>query len=344
MNIYIPFTYIIGWSEHKQFYYGCKYAQGCQPSDLWESYFTSSEYVEDFRKENGEPDIIRIHRTFSDGKECVEFEHKYLSKIDAKNNILFLNKHNGGSGFETSGKVRVLDEKNNCFMVDINDENYISGKLIHANKGQNSGTIPCYDKNGNFKRIQKELYYQQTGNMENWEWVFNTSNEGVIRKGGSIKQRPTSNSLVCIDKVGKKQRIPKTQYYSQIGEQKDLEWVMCASPEGQKRSGNDSFKNYTTKKVSCVNKKGICKLVESEIFYSQKGEKSNWEWVCVSSIEGRLRKGNFGEHFAKNTIPCINKCGEKKRITSEEYYSQFGIKKDWNWVHIRSTEGKQRKI
>jgi len=95
MDIYIPFTYIIGWSKYKRFYYGCKYAKGCQPSDLWESYFTSSEYVQEFREQLGEPDIIRIHRTFCEAKECVEFEYKYLTKINAKDNPLFLNKTNG---------------------------------------------------------------------------------------------------------------------------------------------------------------------------------------------------------------------------------------------------------
>lgn len=99
MSIYTPFTYIIGWSEHKKFYYGAKWAKGCHPNDLWESYFTSSEYVKDFRKENGEPDIIRIHRIFDNPKDCVTFESKYLIRINAKNNPLFLNKINGSVDF-----------------------------------------------------------------------------------------------------------------------------------------------------------------------------------------------------------------------------------------------------
>ena len=103
MNIYIPFTYIIGWSQHRQFYYGCKYAQGCHPSDLWESYFTSSKYVEKFRKEYGEPDIIKIHRTFLDKDSCVAFENHYLTKINAKDHPLFLNESNGGKDFNGSG-------------------------------------------------------------------------------------------------------------------------------------------------------------------------------------------------------------------------------------------------
>ena len=98
MNIYIPFTYIIGWSKHKKFYYGAKYAQGCQPSDLWTTYFTSSKLVEDYRKRFGEPDIIKIHKTFSDKDSCVLFESSYLEKIDAKNQSIFLNQSNGGGG------------------------------------------------------------------------------------------------------------------------------------------------------------------------------------------------------------------------------------------------------
>lgn len=117
MDIYIPFTYIIGWSKHKKFYYGSKYAQGCQPADLWESYFTSSEYVKDFRKENGEPDIIRIHRTFSDKDSCVAFEHKYLTKIDAKNHPLFLNKSNGAKDFGIINNESKQKTKETCLEI-----------------------------------------------------------------------------------------------------------------------------------------------------------------------------------------------------------------------------------
>jgi hypothetical protein len=138
MSIYIPFTYIIGWSEHKQFYYGAKWAKGCQPSDLWKSYFTSSKQVEEFRKENGEPDIIEIHKTFSDKNSCVLFEHNYLTKIDAKNHPLFLNKSNGDKSFysDTTGMVTVRDENGKTFWVSINDPRYISGELIHTLKNK----------------------------------------------------------------------------------------------------------------------------------------------------------------------------------------------------------------
>lgn len=136
MNIYIPFTYIIGWSKHKKFYYGAKYAQGCQPSDLWESYFTSSEYVKEFRKKFGEPDIIKIHKIFDDKDSCVMFETQYLSRIDAKNHPSFLNKSNGKKNFggvQNHSEVTKTKIKNAMKEIAKNDIEF-SKKMSEAGK------------------------------------------------------------------------------------------------------------------------------------------------------------------------------------------------------------------
>ncbi len=64
MSIYIPYTYIIGWSLYNKYYYGVRYAKNCNPNDLWKTYFTSSKYVKEFRNNHGEPDIIQVRKTF----------------------------------------------------------------------------------------------------------------------------------------------------------------------------------------------------------------------------------------------------------------------------------------
>lgn len=62
-NIYPPYTYLIGWSEHNLWYYGVRYANSTIPeNDLWVKYFSSSKYVKDIRKEFGEPDVIQIRK------------------------------------------------------------------------------------------------------------------------------------------------------------------------------------------------------------------------------------------------------------------------------------------
>ena len=30
------YTYVIGWKDVDKYYYGVRFAEGCQPSDLWE--------------------------------------------------------------------------------------------------------------------------------------------------------------------------------------------------------------------------------------------------------------------------------------------------------------------
>jgi hypothetical protein len=92
MIIYTPYTYLIGWSKLNKWYYGVRFAKGCRPDDLWVSYYTSSKYVKTFRKENGEPDVILIRRTFSDRRQALEWEHKVLRRMKVTSKDAWLNK------------------------------------------------------------------------------------------------------------------------------------------------------------------------------------------------------------------------------------------------------------
>jgi len=93
----IPFTYYIKWTKLGISYYGCRYATGKGPDCLWKTYFTSSEYVRRFREMHGEPDIVKVTRTFDTVEMCREWESKFLLKTDAKNNPKLLNRSNPGS-------------------------------------------------------------------------------------------------------------------------------------------------------------------------------------------------------------------------------------------------------
>lgn len=91
----MAFTYLIGWSGANKWYIGSRWAEGCAPSDLWKSYFTSSKYVRAFRKKHGEPDIIEVGRVFESKKAAIEHE-AFLLKINrAKERECFLNKSDG---------------------------------------------------------------------------------------------------------------------------------------------------------------------------------------------------------------------------------------------------------
>jgi len=87
----IPFTYHIAWSKINKHYYGVKYAIGCNPTDLWTNYYTSSRIVEQYRNEHGEPDIIEVRKVFDNSLDAVTWEKNVLTRLDVANNDNWLN-------------------------------------------------------------------------------------------------------------------------------------------------------------------------------------------------------------------------------------------------------------
>lgn len=91
-HIYTPYTYLVGWSKLRVFYYGSRYSKRAHPSDLWVTYFTSSKYVAKFRQEHGEPDIIEVRKTFNDPKLALTWELRVLRRMGVVKRNDFLNK------------------------------------------------------------------------------------------------------------------------------------------------------------------------------------------------------------------------------------------------------------
>lgn len=91
------FVYVVGWKQIGKYYAGVRYRAGCQPSDLWTLYFTSSKLVADFRIQHGEPDVVRVVKTFGDDAlEARLFEQRYLRKVNALHSDKWLNRAVGG--------------------------------------------------------------------------------------------------------------------------------------------------------------------------------------------------------------------------------------------------------
>lgn len=68
---FIPYTYLIGWTNINRWYYGVEYGfkkiPCANPQNLWITYFTSSNIVAWHRKHFGEPDVICIRKIFDVG-------------------------------------------------------------------------------------------------------------------------------------------------------------------------------------------------------------------------------------------------------------------------------------
>ena len=97
-QIYIPYCYFIGWTKESKYYYGVKYGRDANPSTFWVNYFTSSRYVRQMREKFGEPNIIKVRRTFKTSKEAINWEEKVIRRLNIVRSELWLNKNNNSNG------------------------------------------------------------------------------------------------------------------------------------------------------------------------------------------------------------------------------------------------------
>lgn len=103
------YTYIIGWRNRDIWYYG--YRTKNPNNDLWMNYFTSSKYVDDFRKEFGEPDVIRVHKIFDSKDEAIAYEQKFLKRVNAVRSDRWLNRNRAGIEFRSPDKFTESSRK-----------------------------------------------------------------------------------------------------------------------------------------------------------------------------------------------------------------------------------------
>lgn len=214
MTIYTPYTYLIGWTKHNKYYYGsrtakkskCLYESGCHPDELMKTYFTSSEIVKDFIRDNGPPDIIKIRKTFPDDpKSATKWEGKVLHRLQTGAKDKWLN-----VGYLTS--VPNSWSGKNAKERKIHIENI--QKALKANKSHNW-------MKGNRK-----------GRMGN-EFTSETARECAVKRMKNGKNLFTK--LCCIDRNGNIVWLPKEEFYKL---KPTGDFVMNSSKEGKRRLGN----------------------------------------------------------------------------------------------------------
>lgn len=92
MNIYVPYTYVVGWKKLNKWYYGVRFSKNCNPNDLWNPYKTSSKTVKKLCEEYGDPDHIEVRKTFCDSFEARLWENRVLKKLKVLSKENWLNK------------------------------------------------------------------------------------------------------------------------------------------------------------------------------------------------------------------------------------------------------------
>jgi hypothetical protein len=99
-----PYTYHLYHKPTGKHYYGVRTKTGCHPDELWKTYFSSSKVVKSLREQYGDDSFeFQIRKTFETPREALEWETRLLTRIDAAGRDEWLNRHNGGKKFSTSG-------------------------------------------------------------------------------------------------------------------------------------------------------------------------------------------------------------------------------------------------
>lgn len=95
-----PYTYHLFHVPTGKHYYGARYAKNCSPTDLWQTYFTSSNKVKELIEQYGKDSFIAsVRKTFNTSNEAIAWESKFLNKVNAQQNDIWLNCHNGRDTF-----------------------------------------------------------------------------------------------------------------------------------------------------------------------------------------------------------------------------------------------------
>ena len=91
-----PYTYLIKCIPTGEVYYGVRYANGCNPSEFWKTYFTSSVHVAKRLKLFGQDAFIfKIRKIFESKLAARTWEDKVLRRLKVTDNPLWLNRSYG---------------------------------------------------------------------------------------------------------------------------------------------------------------------------------------------------------------------------------------------------------
>ena len=177
MTIYSPYVYSIIFinpeTQLKEYYIGARYANSkyngiAHPSDLFKSYFTSSNIMLDYIKKYGiEHFHCKVRKVFKTKKETMVYEKKLLTKLNAKNRQDFINRSNGGLSYyshvlseETKRKMSVA-KKGKKFTEEHKNKLKLnhkgnSGRKATEEAKRNMSAAQCGENNGFYGRNHDE--------------------------------------------------------------------------------------------------------------------------------------------------------------------------------------------
>ncbi len=208
-SIYRPYFYIIQHINSGKYYAGAKYAKNANPDNLLrpDGYQTSSKVIQQIILDEGlESFVIRKIKIFETGGEALEYESRFLRKVNASFNEFFLNRSNNSMstlnidyektkqtnliryGFENTLNVPEFQEKKKQTMM----KNFGVSHALQSKELKEKYKQTCLEKYGVEHSFQsKEVIEKRNqNNLEKYGAINVFQNEDIKEK---IKQTNLKN-------------------------------------------------------------------------------------------------------------------------------------------------------
>jgi len=152
----MPYTYLINHVPSGRVYYGVRFAEGCDPKELGDTYFSSSKYVKELLVRDGVGSFdFEVRKIFDDVSSAREWENKVLRRMAVVNDDRFLNKTDNKSidpmlsksMLGKNGPEHSRYGSKNEVLAEYNKKNPRKGEL-NGMYGRRGHLHPMYGKRG----------------------------------------------------------------------------------------------------------------------------------------------------------------------------------------------------
>ena len=321
MSIYTPYFYVIQDVRNGMYYAGSKYGKDANPDNFMikGGYTTSSNLIKNIIEEQGfNSFIIRKLKKFKTANETVDYETKFLRKIDAAAHPSFYNCHN--NNFNSYGSLLWKEAMIRQFGVPY---------PMQCEEVQEKSKQTCLEKYG------VEYSFQSENNRQKSRQTC-LDKYGVDNPAKS-KEIQEKSKHTCLEKYG-------VEYSSQSKNNKEKSKQTCLEKYGvefhtQVKEINDKRVSSRKKTISStewketVGKEAILKRKETMFGNEENTEtfkNSIKEGMSNMPIEKKEKRSaslskSLSEYFEKNKTIWINDGSKNKVITvdkKDEYVSE----------------------
>jgi len=227
-----PYTYLIGWPQHDVFYYGVRYKAGCDPNDLFVTYFTSSKLVHACIMKFGMPSIKSIRRTFKTPKQAMIWEQKVLRRVKVLYSKRWLNQNiSGAIEFNIDVRRAMSDAKKNKIWVNKHGKKTLIRRellntFIENGYAKGHGQLNLGDRNGMWGKKHSKETRQKISNVRSKQGCILTEQGRATKSIYMQKNNPMHNpehkkqydNIMSTIKRGKGVTGPGNQVFSSVRE------------------------------------------------------------------------------------------------------------------------------